>query len=85
MWTGMEIRGRRVPESDRIPPSPPPLPQHQVSTNTRSANTKLIKFVLNLRYDTFILTQQAAAGEIGVNFESSEQQLCVAILYFALQ
>ena len=81
MWTGVEIRGRRVPDSDRIPPSPPP--QHQVSTNTRSANTKLIKFVLNLRYDTFILTQRG--GEIGVNFESSEQQLCVAILYFALQ
>ena len=80
MWTGMEIRGRRVPDSDRIPPSPPP---HQVSSNTRSANTKLIKFVLNLRYDTFIIIQRG--GEIGVNFESSQQQLCVAILYFALQ
>lgn len=59
MWTGMEIRGRRVPDSDRIPPSPPP---HQVSTNTRSANTKLIKFVLNLRYDTFILTQRGGGN-----------------------
>ena len=59
MWTGVEIRGRRVPDSDRIPPSPPP---HQVSTNTRSANTKLIKFVLNLRYDTFILTQRGGGN-----------------------
>ena len=61
----------RGPNSDRIPSRLP----HQVSTNTRSANTKLIKFVLNLRYDTFILAQGDIAGEIGVNFESSEQQM----------
>ena len=63
----------RGPNSDRIT-SPSRLP-HQVSTNTRSANTKLIKFVLNLRYDTFILAPGDIAGEIGVNFESSEQQM----------